>query len=403
MAITGIDTLDGKQIIAAGASSAVKAAQDGNGNIITATYQTTAGMSNYQTTWGMTGYATTASVTGKQDALTFSYTDGQISLINGSAIYSQGGGAFPYTGNVQEALNKVYTDSATWDNVSAKEDTLTFDYTDGKISKINNSAIYSQGGGTSYTGNVQEALDKVYTDSATWDNVSAKQDTLTFNYDGSNNITGINSSAIAGGVGVVTATGGNGTYVTSINEMPLSGAGGGAGVVSSTGGNGTYVTAINEMPLSGAVYYPSFALKHATNEGYKIFTQNGLNIGDNIRIKFNPGTFMTNYNTGPYSIAILKLASGQYSVTANFSFNGVQGPQWTAANDAFTITGGNIANGPHLFNCFSEWGGEPWVQLRTESRNSSALSAINREIRNSPTADNNSLYISFNTIITANS
>lgn len=38
MAITGIDTIDGKQIIAAGASSAVKAAQDGDGNIITATY-----------------------------------------------------------------------------------------------------------------------------------------------------------------------------------------------------------------------------------------------------------------------------------------------------------------------------------------------------------------------------
>lgn len=228
MAITGIDTLDGKRIIAAGASSAVKAAQDGNGNIITATYQTIAGMSNYQTTWGMTGYATTASVTSKQDALTFSYTDGQISLINGSAIYSQGGGAFPYTGNVQEALDKVYADSATWDNVSAKEDKLTFGYIDGQISQINNSAIYSQGGGgTSYTGNVQEALDKVYTDSASWDNVSAKQDKLTFNYDGSNNITGINSSAIAGGSGVVTATGGDGTYVTSINEMPISGAGGG--------------------------------------------------------------------------------------------------------------------------------------------------------------------------------
>lgn len=41
MAITGINTLDGKQIIAAGASSAVKAAQDGNGNIITASYQPT--------------------------------------------------------------------------------------------------------------------------------------------------------------------------------------------------------------------------------------------------------------------------------------------------------------------------------------------------------------------------
>lgn len=92
MAITGISSYDGKQIIAAGAQSATKAYQDSNGGVITSKYQTTAGMSNYQTTAGMSNYATTASVTGKQDALTFGYTDSQISQINGSGIYSQGGG-----------------------------------------------------------------------------------------------------------------------------------------------------------------------------------------------------------------------------------------------------------------------------------------------------------------------
>lgn len=177
----------------------------------------------------------TAALTGKEDTLTFGYTDSKISQINGSAIYSQGGAS--YTGNVQEALDEVYTNSSNWnesyetltansaswggdelplsagegislsvvDNklvisdsgLANKEDKLTFAYTDSKISQINGSAIYSQGG-TSYTGNVQEALDKVYTDSSTWDNVTAKQDKLTFSYDGSNNITGINSSAIAG-------------------------------------------------------------------------------------------------------------------------------------------------------------------------------------------------------------
>jgi len=83
MAITGISSYDGKQIIAAGAQSAIKAYQDSNGDVITSKYQTTAGMSDY---------ATTASVTGKQDTLTFGYTDDQISQINGSGIYSQGGG-----------------------------------------------------------------------------------------------------------------------------------------------------------------------------------------------------------------------------------------------------------------------------------------------------------------------
>lgn len=92
MAITGISSYDGKQIIAAGAQSATKAYQDSNGDVITSKYQTTANMSNYQTTAGMSDYATTASVTGKQDTLTFGYTDDQISQINGSGIYSQGGG-----------------------------------------------------------------------------------------------------------------------------------------------------------------------------------------------------------------------------------------------------------------------------------------------------------------------
>ena len=132
MAITGISSYDGKQIIAAGAQSATKAYQDSNGGVITSKYQTTANMSNYQTTAdmsnyqttaGMSKYATTASVTGKQDALTFGYTDSQISQINGSAIYSQGGGGGGYTGNVQEALNEVYSSSATWNTVTDKLDT----------------------------------------------------------------------------------------------------------------------------------------------------------------------------------------------------------------------------------------------------------------------------------------
>ena len=113
MAITGISSYDGKQIIAAGAQSATKAYKDSNGDVITSKYQTTAGMSNY---------ATTASVTGKQDALTFGYTNDQISQINGSGIYSQGGGGGGYTGNVQQALDTVYSSSGTWNTVTAKLD-----------------------------------------------------------------------------------------------------------------------------------------------------------------------------------------------------------------------------------------------------------------------------------------
>lgn len=123
MAITGISSYDGKQIIAVGAQSATMAYQDSIGGVITSKYQTKVGMSNYQTTAGMSDYATTASVTGKQDALTFGYTDSQISQINGSAIYSQGGGGGGgYTGNVQQALDEVYSSSATWNTVTDKLD-----------------------------------------------------------------------------------------------------------------------------------------------------------------------------------------------------------------------------------------------------------------------------------------
>lgn len=71
MAITGISAIGNKQIIAAGAQSTVKAAQDSNGNSITATYQSTAGMSNYQTTADMSNYATTGQVADKLDISAF--------------------------------------------------------------------------------------------------------------------------------------------------------------------------------------------------------------------------------------------------------------------------------------------------------------------------------------------
>lgn len=63
---------------------------------------------------------------------------------------------------------------------------------------------------------------------ATTASITGKQDTLTFGYT-NDQISQINGSAIysqsAGGGGVVTATGGYGTYVTSINEKPISGLG----------------------------------------------------------------------------------------------------------------------------------------------------------------------------------
>lgn len=136
MAITGIDTIDGKQIIAAGAQSAVKAAQDSNGNSITATYQSTAGMSDYQTTADMSNYATTADVTGKQDTLTFNYNESDlITGINSSGIAT--GGSLP--ASADEACQVVTANSADWNEVSAK---LAASSTDNSNIQYNDNKLY---------------------------------------------------------------------------------------------------------------------------------------------------------------------------------------------------------------------------------------------------------------------
>lgn len=372
MAITGIDTLDGKQIIAAGASSAIKAAQDGNGNIITATYQTTTGMSDY---------ATTASVTGKQDALTFGYTDNQISQINGSAIYSQGGGGGGYTGNVQQALDTVYSSSGTWDTVTAKLDAAS-------------QVVTATGGTTTYVQTVNgknisatnagSALSA--TDAYNLTNTAIKVDSAT----SANAALAANTATYAS----------NNVALTSIYNSGRSGYAASAYINSNVTGKITnWNAATSAVTANSASWaYPSISLWSDYDVGTAFFGT-GINIGDNVNIKFKPGNFMTYYTTGTYRVASMKLAPGQYSVTASLKFNNITASQWTEKSNIFTVTNGHIVSGPHCFNCFPEWGNEPWIQLVTESNFTTALNSINRNIRNSTSTDNTNLIISFNTII----
>lgn len=155
-----------------------------------------------------------SATSGKQDTLIFGYTNNKISSINNSAIYSSGGGSFTqeqadwaenddtqvdyiknkptpvslealsplyiidetsaskigiYTSAIPELsgyATKEYVDSAT----SGKQDSLTFGYTDNKISSINSSAIYCSGGG-SFT---QEQADWTENDSTQVDYIKNK-------------------------------------------------------------------------------------------------------------------------------------------------------------------------------------------------------------------------------------
>lgn len=97
-------------------------------------------------------------VTGKEDTITFGYSAGAVSSINGSAILGE---TIPY---------EVYGISAG-DNITIWED---------------NNALWISAGveGSTYTGDVQGALNEVYTNSSVWltahQDISTKLDTTAF-------------------------------------------------------------------------------------------------------------------------------------------------------------------------------------------------------------------------------
>lgn len=113
MAITGIDTIEGKQIIAAGAvsaKSAERAFNDENGNPITGYltavpegYVTTEDLTAYQPTADMTAYATVESLTSKQDAGDYISASDSANFL----LTSDSGNFYPMTGNPSGFINEL--------------------------------------------------------------------------------------------------------------------------------------------------------------------------------------------------------------------------------------------------------------------------------------------------------
>lgn len=131
MAITGISSYDGKQIIAAGAQSAISAGTASD-------LVWTAGISSNAGFFTGNQYASGGFyVESKDGTMDVEICPNYILFSN--STYS------PVTSRTIEINSgKV----AKWDSLSAdKQDKLTFGYTDDQISQINGSAIYSQGGG----------------------------------------------------------------------------------------------------------------------------------------------------------------------------------------------------------------------------------------------------------------
>lgn len=344
MAITGISSYDGKQIIAAGAQSATKAYQDSNGGVITSKYQTTAGMSNY---------ATTASVTGKQDALTFGYTDSQISQINGSAIYSQGGGGGGYTGNVQQALDKVYTDSATWDGVSAKLDTTAFSSVSGNF--LSSTAIKVASATSAST-------------AYTLGNTAIKVASAT-------SATNANTATYAS----------NGIALTSTYNSARSGYAASAYLNSNVTGNITKWNTVYTAYTANSAQWirPTWKGYDYYNQGVNYITANYVGSAG---FRFNPGNLFTTCSLMQWTYSEEEIGSNTYAIKFGATMNNVLGTQWTVHTGVFTLSKGNFME-INEFACGDGWNNTQIILLHDNSW-SNSVNAILRDIRNSSTVDN---------------
>ena len=131
-------------------------------------------------------------------------SDNKITGISGVPLSA--GSEFP--ASADEACALVTANSGTWDSVTGKQETLTFSYTNGdEISAINNSALAADPiPFEMYTISGTGAVDVYEQNNTLWisgkdftNDITAKQDNLTFSYTTANEISAINSSAIAGG------------------------------------------------------------------------------------------------------------------------------------------------------------------------------------------------------------
>lgn len=366
MAITGISSYDGKQIIAAGAQSAISAGiasnleyKDGYGTVIT-TYP------------------------GDGQYYSGGFIVGSIEGDKGISVSPNAVGFYNSTGDVAQITSGKI---AKWDSLSAdKQDKLTFGYTDNQISQINGSAIYSQGGG----GGVVTATGgtTAYVQTINGKNISATNAGSALSATSAYNLT---NTAIK----VASATSASTAYTLGNTAIK---------VASATSAN--YALAAPQtqsdwsVTATGNVAYiknkPSIwtpTVYHYDN-ATTLTAGSGQQIGsEGIYVKFNPGNFLTSYTINSCRMIAERMTDTIWDVLLSIRLTDVIGTQWTQKSNAIVVNGGHMANGPVLFNCYSTWAGTPWCQFGMDLNWETAMYCINREIRNSSTADNNSLFI----------
>lgn len=188
MAITGVSSISGQQIIAAGALSAASAGTalfDENGNPITG--YLTAVPEGYATTGDLTAYQTTAGMTAYQGAGDYAYNSALTSKLDGSAIQTT---LTPFHTLMVTSISGYYI-SAGYANYA---NTALYDENGNKIT----SYYATTAGMTAY-----QPVGDYYSASNPSGFITAvpagTMNESEFEYDSNNNISAYNGSAFAGG------------------------------------------------------------------------------------------------------------------------------------------------------------------------------------------------------------
>lgn len=347
MAITGISSYDGKQIIAAGAQSAISAGIASN---LVWTAGTSANAGFFNGNQYASGGFYVESKDGTKDV---EICPDYIQFSNST-----------YTPVTSQAIQITSGKVTAWDSLSTnKQDKLTFNY-DGnsQITGINSSAI--AGGGGSFPASAAEACGVVTANSANWNSTKTTVNTYSGNWNDTRNTVGTNS-ANWGAAAVVTATGGTTAYVQTINGKNIS---------ATSSYHATWTdSATYALNATNADNLTNTAIKVASATS----ASTAYTLG-NTAIKVASATSATNANTATY-------ASNGVSLTNiyNSARSGYAASAYLAANvtgntagwqKAFTHLTPHIFQGVQYTAFDTSWGhgnspvAQPWIVTATNGQ-----------------------------------
>lgn len=377
MAITGIDTLDGKQIIAAGASSATnayKAELTTGGNSLQGLYDT---VSTSSGTWG-------------------------------------GGGSFP--ASADEACGVVTANSGNWNSTKTTVNTYSGLWNDTRNTVGTNSANWGAAAVVTATGGTTAYVQTINNKNISATNAgSALSATDAYNLTN----TAIKVASATSATNANTATyASNGVSLTNIYNSGRSGYAASAYLVNnvtgkvsdwnncyssytSHSGNWADITEVSNAVNSVKPMFNRVSNYGTTNLGQ--LTATGVGAG---KLVVDLGSiFNSGYNMIEWSYCDMNGFWGNDKVIYWFTFgarlNNVVATQWSDVSNAIKLKNANAV----FLHEFAFMNGDRWsptyLSICCTGAWSTAATVTRRDIRNTSTADNNDYYLSFNGFIYA--